>query len=75
MYVVGRFSPTTYMRAYASIKKLLWDEIKMQVYAELGIAIPNNPEQHAEIEKQSILLIDETISLWRVWSTSTHLKL
>ena len=41
------------MRAYAIVKKLLWNTLKSQIYDELGINIPENSEQRIEIEKQS----------------------
>jgi len=42
------------MRAYGIIKKLIWDELKAQIYSEdLGIAVPQLKERREEIEKQS----------------------
>jgi len=42
------------MNAYGKIKKLIWDELKFQIYKEdLGIPIPQSEAQRVDIEKQN----------------------
>ena len=42
------------MNAYGKIKKMIWDELKFQIYKDdLGIAVPQSAEKRTEIEKQS----------------------
>jgi len=42
------------MNAYGKIKKLIWDELKFQIYKEdLGIPVPQSEAQRADIEKQN----------------------
>jgi len=42
------------MKAYGDIKKLLWDELKKQIYVEdLGTVVPESDAIRADIEKQN----------------------